>query len=176
MKAIEPYTGEVITEEFTRMVQRMAGEYISDFHLKQFLAVKKERQEALTNLCFEFMGFARQQGIAYSLAELAFDEYHEYFSEQKATKSVLRFHHRSLDAHLGELMFILNPQRYKVVAMFALIPQWLEFLGEKGLLESKDIHKQLKELQVLRAALLEEFKSDGEDPALHKALEAFPTV
>lgn len=84
--------------------------------------------------------------------------------------------HATLDRYLGRLLHFLNPHFYDVAATFELLPLWLIFLEQRGLIEAYHREASLDDLQALRNQLLDLWKTKHDDPTLAQNLQHWPDV
>jgi hypothetical protein len=75
---------------------------------------------------------------------------------------------------LAQLVGFMNSQFHTLAALFEIIPAWLRFLESRELIDSERHAKTLDELRPLHASLLPLMKSHTDDPALYRALQAWP--
>ncbi len=137
--------------------------------------------ENLAYLCQEFIAYLRwEQGIPFIKGELGVKELREFLSSQeipsskqkpksrKAQKSSADLHpaavlpfcpdRKQLDRYLFELASFLNYQPYRALVLMEIIPAWLQFLDDRGLIDAashaaslRSLHDLANSLQVLLA-------------------------
>lgn len=154
-----------------------------------------EGRQNLYLLSTEFLGYLyHQEKVPYARGELARSQLYEYIlmrhdRELEPAESLRRGpgrkkdkaaphgpshplcpDRRSLDRFLGELLGFFNPQHYKAVATFELIPAWLRFLEARRLIDPQQRRQTLADLRGLDTELLKILKNYP-DPALREAME-----
>jgi hypothetical protein len=153
-----------------------------DFDLKN-----QQHKQNMTDLGLEFLGYLkRKEQVCYTKGDLAREQLLNYFWERQdgklgAQERASRARHplcpdrATLDRFLGGSLNFLNPQHYKVVATFELLPAWLRFLVSRQLIAGELFEQTLQQLRPLRASLLEFYGTyNAADTALRPALERWP--
>lgn len=164
----------------------VTGRTTANWTEADFSHKNKQCNENLGHLSLQFLSYLRHtQQIPYSKAELARAALTQYF---------VRRHHNELnvdgrkpkirhplcpdegtfDRYLGGMMQFLNRQDFKVVALFEIVPTWLRFLLDRGLLSDTALTSTLHELQPLHQSLVNIYGKDKTDPTLLSALEGWP--
>jgi hypothetical protein len=165
-------------------------------------ADEAEGRRNLLYLSHEFLGYLRRdEGVPYPKGELAREQLCSYLlkrhagelehwesplgalasnPKRKPKRGTPRADHPlcpdqgTLDRFFGGLLNFFNPQHYKAVATFELIPAWLRFLISRRLLGTAKGEQALQELKPLHAGLLEFYRNYSSDPALKQELERWP--
>jgi hypothetical protein len=154
----------------------------------------------LSRLVSQFVGYLRRvEGVPYPKGDLARDELYRYFiqrhqGELKPRLSMLdqALHPKkklpppprpahplcpervTFEVCLARMISLMNSQYHTLAALFESIPAWLRFLESQGLIDNERHAKTLDELRPLHAELLPLMKSYVDDPALYRALQAWP--
>jgi hypothetical protein len=157
-------------------------------------------RQNLYDLTVEFLGYLRRhEGVPYTKGELARAQIYEYILDrhegeleprESLFESMMPRHRdkrkkpkprrpdhvlcpdrATLDRHLARRLDFINPQQYKVVATFELVPAWLRFLESRQLIDAEQRGKTLQHLRGLDAELLKIWKQEVSDPALQRELE-----
>ena len=68
-------------------------------------------------------------------------------------------------------MGIINPQRYKIAALFDSIPVWLRFLESRHLINPAQHQKAWRNLHKLKAIIIDNWETYHADPALRQHAE-----
>jgi len=166
------------------------------------LRLTEEGDRNLKRLCIGFVRYARnQEGVPHTKGDLAAWHIREYLLKRLAGELVRgerpfeiakrrgkRFRpptprapdhllcpdHATLDFYLSGQLHFLNPQYYKAAVTIELMPAWLRYLEACGLVEPHRAARTLSALADLAATLSRLCKPAVNDPALHRALAAWP--
>lgn len=91
-----------------------------------------------------------------------------YHPEWPVHARVLCLHPNTLERFIVRVLHFLNPQHYKLAALFEILPVWLEFLVEQKLAEPIHQETTLQEMRRLHDDLLKVFEAYPKDPALYQ--------
>jgi len=156
-------------------------------------------QENLNALCNQFVAYLHGRGMSYTRADLGASELHNYVpmrlaGELRERESMLESVARAragrpkpryalhlpdnvlcpdsetLDVFLGHLLHFINPQCHKAAAAMEVVPAWLSFLQERGLLDAETAADALPEMKELSATLANLLEAQSSDPLLGPAL------
>ncbi len=169
-----PHVDDIDEEKFETFYYTVAGQRVQAWQAADFKLQSSVGKNNLARLCQEFLAYAHSKGIAFSLADLAREQWLGFLLEQNYKGHPLLFQPQKFDRFLAGLMDFINPQDFKLAASFSLIPVWLDFLLEKNLVSEKEKSTCIKSLQRLRQDLLKIFENRQEDPALYRSIEQFP--
>jgi hypothetical protein len=80
----------------------------------------------------------------------------------------------TLDVFLAGMFGAFVVLNHTAAAVFELVPAWLRFLELKGLIDAERRRQTVEELRPLHAQLLRLWATFSEDPALYRAIQAWP--
>jgi hypothetical protein len=149
--------------------------------------VPDEARQRLSDLSLEFLGWLRRErGVPYPKGALAREGIVEYLLARRlgklrpdgaprtAPEHPLSPDRATLDRFLARFFQILSLRRHKGIATLELMPAWLRFLEERGLLSAEQRRRAVEGIRPLVATLLKAFTRDRqEDPALVQALTSW---
>ena len=136
-----------------------------------------------------FLGYLqRVERVSLSKGELARTTLLRYLSERYGQHKPSSKHRKakapltlcpdraSLDTFLARRLDLLSSEYYRAISLFELIPAWLRFLQTVNLADSALAENTLRQLRSLREPLLAMCPHRFGDPALERALEAWPST
>ena len=177
---------EINPEKLARHLSYLTEHADRGWANQDFNRNNRQHQQNLVDLSLEFLGYLkRQEQVCYTKGDLAREQLCNYLCERQdgelsTPKRASRARHPlcpdrgTLDRFLGGLLNFVNPQHYKAVATFELLPAWLRFLVSRQLITAELLEQTLQQLQPLRASLRQFYGTYRADDALSTALARWP--
>ncbi|MBF0384172.1 MAG: hypothetical protein HQL69_24435, partial [Magnetococcales bacterium] len=189
-------------EIINKTIEFLSGQAEHQWKIDDFSDLKdsKESKTSLVLLSREFCGeLHRGKGIPLTKVELGRNELVQYFVKrvdgelvQKRSMMDMVFNpnkpepkkprpplhllcpdRETLDRFLAKSLDSFNPQIYKAVACFELVPDWLQFLISRELLDEKTCEKVLSNLRPMIADIQKISSGYHVDPYLGQAIREF---
>lgn len=177
LRHFEQYELSLDPEQFAKALEYRTGRRMPDWTVADFERARGEvdlaARQKLACLTNAFAHYAQhERGMPITKVELAHVELRRYLisrqddkvrnpaRHRKKAKPGISRHplcpdSRSLDRHLGELYGFFSAEYVRAAALFEVIPVWLQFLVNQGLLDEEARPKVLQELSYLKGTMLQ---------------------
>jgi hypothetical protein len=152
-RRLRVYTEDPDVEYYERVLRYLTGKGDRTWQKIDFSPDNEQRLDNLMFFLFDFLGYERwNKNIPFSRTEIARQEMLEYLKTEAS--HFLHPDKSSLDRYMGGRLGFLNPQYYRIGCMMEIIPDYFEFLQQKGLIDPEDARKRIAKIGILVPAVL----------------------